>query len=66
MRTFGKIWKKGDYELRKNKILKVAKYIIDFMTSYTKFSRRTWELSQKSAAILGIISSLIGLYDILK
>jgi hypothetical protein len=40
--------------------------MIDSMTSYCKFSRRIWELQPKHAAILGIISSLIGIYELLQ
>jgi hypothetical protein len=48
------------------KILKVIKYFIDSLTSYCKFSKRIWELPHQGAAILGITSSLIGLYELLQ
>jgi hypothetical protein len=48
------------------KILKIIKYFIDSLTSYCKFSKRIWELQPKYTAILGILSSLIGMYELLQ
>jgi|JI10StandDraft_1071094.scaffolds.fasta_scaffold104507_2 hypothetical protein len=42
--------------------MKIIKYALDCLTSYCKFSKRVWELSPKTAAIVGIVSSIIGLY----
>lgn len=36
------------------------------MTSYSKFSARVWELSPMWNARVGVFSSLLGVYDILK
>lgn len=62
LRTLPKTWREGTYTQKKVKILKIVKYLIDSITSYNKFSKRIWELQPKKAAILGIISSFIGLY----
>jgi hypothetical protein len=55
-------WRDSQYAQRKARVLKIVKYLIDSVTSYCKFSHRVWELDPKYAAVLGITSSLIGLY----
>lgn len=39
--------------------------MIDCVTSYSKFRGRRWEVGQRNGGILGVISSLLGLYTIL-
>lgn len=59
-------WKaKGWDKDRKVKLAKVGKYILDLMTSYSKFSYRKWQLNPKVAGYMGLTSSILGLYTIL-
>lgn len=64
IRTCKETFKNGDQKKKRIKVLKIIKYLFDSLTSYCKFSKRIWELEPKKAAILGILSSLIGLYEI--
>lgn len=64
IRTCQETFKNGDKKKKRIKVLKIIKYLFDSLTSYCKFSKRIWELEPKKAAILGILSSLIGLYEI--
>lgn len=66
LRTFRGAWKQGDCRQRLAKVLKVVKYACDSLTSYCKFSLRAKEIQPKVAAFLGIVSSIIGVYDLLK
>lgn len=65
LRTLRKVWEEGTYLQKKVKVLRIIKYVLDSLTSYCKFSRRVWEMKPKNAAIVGITSSIIGVYELM-
>ena len=65
LRTARKVYEEGDKKKIKIKALKIIKYLLDAITSHNKFSKRVIELGASKTAIIGIVSSLIGIYDIM-
>lgn len=65
LRTFNKVWHEGNRNKIKTKILKIIKYVLDSLTSHNKFSLRLFEIGAERAAVIGIASSIIGIYELM-